>query len=118
VREQVGQVLRIDSTRIERRAPFKSLGVDSLMSLEVRNRLETSLGFKLPATLLFTYSTVAVLAEYMLSEITSATESQGPTAPQDASIDVEEPPEVEVSDDDLLAAFDASARRIKKEIFS
>jgi epothilone polyketide synthase D len=49
--------------------PFGSLGIDSLMSLEVRNRLDSSLGLKLPATLLFTFTNVALLAEHLLDAI-------------------------------------------------
>ena len=63
--EQVGKVLRLDPGKINRNAPFTNLGIDSLMSLELRNRMEASLGMKLSATLLFTYSTTATLAAYL-----------------------------------------------------
>jgi NADPH:quinone reductase-like Zn-dependent oxidoreductase/acyl carrier protein len=67
--EQVGVVLHLEPSRIDRTAPLQSLGMDSLMSLELRNRLEASLGLKLSATLVFTYPTVGALAELLLSRL-------------------------------------------------
>ncbi len=114
LREQAGEVLRIDAARIERLAPFKSLGVDSLLSLEVRNRLEASLGLRLSPTLLFTYANVAVLAEYILQSVAPVSEGDTIEAPAATAEDLDPA----AGDDDLLAAFDASARRIKKGFLS
>jgi acyl carrier protein len=114
VREQVSQVLRIEPARIERIAPFKSLGVDSLMSLEVRNRLEASFGLRLSPTLLFTYSNVAVLAEHVMHLVAPPSEGDVVEAPVEAARDLDP----EAGDDDLLAAFEASARRVKKGFLS
>ncbi len=67
--EHVGQVLRLDISRIDRLSSFTSLGMDSLLSLELRNRLESSLGVRLSATLLFTYLNPASLADYLLERM-------------------------------------------------
>ncbi|MGK3986563.1 type I polyketide synthase [Sorangium sp. So ce136] len=69
VREQLGESLRQDASRIHRLAPFKSLGLDSLLALELRNRLESSTGLQLSAALLFTYSDVASLGDYVLRQL-------------------------------------------------
>ncbi|XYH94560.1 acyltransferase domain-containing protein [Sorangium sp. So ce1128] len=74
VREQLGESLRQDASRIHRLAPFKSLGLDSLLALELRNRLESSTGLQLSAALLFTYSDVASLADYILRQLGLAPE--------------------------------------------
>ncbi|WP_225846210.1 type I polyketide synthase [Streptomyces sp. HPF1205] len=62
VRELAGRVLRLDPGSIDRQSPFKSLGLDSLMGLELRNRLESAFGLKLSPTLLWTYGNVRALA--------------------------------------------------------
>jgi len=45
--------------------PLKSLGLDSLMALELRNRLEADLGLKLSATLVWNHPTVTALVPHL-----------------------------------------------------
>lgn len=66
VREQVVQVLRLDLSRAESHVPFKSLGLDSLTSLELRNRLERGTSLTLTATATWTYPTISELAGHLL----------------------------------------------------
>ncbi|MCC6172910.1 MAG: SDR family NAD(P)-dependent oxidoreductase [Gammaproteobacteria bacterium] len=69
VKEQVGRVLRQPAARITVDKPFRTLGLDSLMGLELRNRLESGTQLTLPATLVWNYPTVAVLAEELASRL-------------------------------------------------
>jgi acyl transferase domain-containing protein/acyl carrier protein len=63
VRTQVAQVFRMQPQAIDDTADFGSLGLDSLMGLEIRNRLEAVLGLSLPATLLWMRPTVGAVIE-------------------------------------------------------
>jgi len=65
VRNQVATVLRMLPSTIDLDCPLGTLGMDSLMGIELRNRLEVDLGQKLPATLAWNYPTVTALAAYL-----------------------------------------------------
>ncbi|MFO1456201.1 MAG: type I polyketide synthase [Steroidobacteraceae bacterium] len=69
IREQVGKVLRQPASRITVDKPFRTLGLDSLMGLELRNRLEAGTQLSLPATLVWNYPTIAALAEELASRL-------------------------------------------------
>ena len=51
------------------RQPLRDAGLDSLLSLELRDKLGKELGKGLPATLLFEQPTLEKLAEYVLAEM-------------------------------------------------
>jgi acyl carrier protein len=49
--------------------PFTELGMDSLMSIELRRRLEESLQIQLPVTLAYDYPMISRLARFLLTQI-------------------------------------------------
>ncbi len=69
VREQVARVTRLAPEEIDVEEALKSQGLDSLMGLELRNRLERSLGLPLKATLVWNYPTVSLLAGFLLGRL-------------------------------------------------
>jgi myxalamid-type polyketide synthase MxaE and MxaD len=77
------------------------MGMDSLMSVELKTRLEKSVGKGLPSTLTFNYPTIAELAEYIGTSVLPA-EAAAPPAPAAAPVVASVPEDVDdLSEDDL-----------------
>ena len=63
IRGQVAQVLGLSSSQLpEVNVGFMSMGMDSLMVVELKNRLQNQLGIKLPETIAIEYPTTAKLS--------------------------------------------------------
>ncbi|WP_424097226.1 SDR family NAD(P)-dependent oxidoreductase [Moorena producens] len=70
VRSQVARVLGISSAQsIGLEEGFFDLGMDSLTSVELRNRLQGSLSCSIPSSLAFDYPTVGELVDYLTQQV-------------------------------------------------
>ncbi len=58
-----------DAQQIDPDQPLQELGLDSLLSIELRNSLGGCLNRKLPATLLFNYPTLNTLTGFILRDV-------------------------------------------------
>jgi acyl transferase domain-containing protein len=66
----VAAVLGVESSRqLDPRLGFFEMGMDSLMALDFKNRLQTTLGYPLASTLTFEHPTLTDLATYLLRDV-------------------------------------------------
>ncbi|MDQ7807670.1 type I polyketide synthase [Amycolatopsis sp. A133] len=88
VRAQVAAVLgHADASAVRVDTAFKDAGFDSLTAVELRNRMRTATGLKLPATLIFDYPNPQALARHLREELGGAAETPVATAAVKADLD-------------------------------
>jgi acyl carrier protein len=90
VAEAVHRVLGLEaSEEVDARRPLNEQGMDSLMAVELRNRLKTALALEraLPATLVFDYPTVDAITAYLLKDILFPKSEEPATPPADQNVD-------------------------------
>ena len=114
--EQVAKVMNSSNTaklqpeQIESRQRLFDMGIDSLMAVELKNLLESSLGHTLSATLLFDYPTVEAIVDYLKE---GALSSAFPSKESEA---VSAHDELEgVSDDEIADMLARELMAIKEE---
>ncbi|MBT3221749.1 MAG: SDR family NAD(P)-dependent oxidoreductase [Proteobacteria bacterium] len=100
VRQRVGDIIQIDAGEIDYEAKLFDLGINSLLSLELRNELEVALGIPLSSTLVWTYPTVIALAERCLELLDGPVD--GSSADLDDDPETEEEPLALLNYDDAL----------------
>lgn len=65
VEENARRLMSIQSAELPHDRPLQEVGLDSLMAVELRNRLSELSGNSLPATVLYNYPTIDALAVYL-----------------------------------------------------
>jgi myxalamid-type polyketide synthase MxaE and MxaD len=85
LRSILAHILRLAPARIQAQTPLGALGLDSLVAVEFRNRLEISLGLRLSATLAWNYPTVRDLATHLLGKL------DPPGEPAASPVHIDEP---------------------------
>lgn len=77
LREAVAEVTRVDAAEIREDAGFFDLGMDSLMAVELRRRLEQGVGREIPVTLVMDHPRLSDAADYLLGEVLGLTMQSG-----------------------------------------
>jgi acyl transferase domain-containing protein/acyl carrier protein len=123
--EQLAQVLRLPADKIDTETPLGSLGLDSLMGLELRNRLEASLDLTFPVTALWNYETVSALAVYLAEKMELPLREEAPPAAEPvpsevpaATEPIAEAPTAAADDPDLEALLAQIAAMSLEELSS
>jgi acyl transferase domain-containing protein/acyl carrier protein len=112
VRGEAAMVLGLSEARIDPDQGLFDMGMDSLMAVDLKTRLEAAVGHRLPSTLTFNYPTVTALAGYLADEVLgsrpAADSPASPAAPTpaDASRD-------DLSEDELAALLAEKLGRIR-----
>jgi acyl carrier protein len=70
IQSQVSQILGLEPSQLpDPHQGFSDMGMDSLMAVELKHRLEQSLALKLSSTLVFNYPTIKSLVQYLIQEV-------------------------------------------------
>lgn len=69
LRGQLAHTLNLPATRIDVEQPLTNLGIDSLMAMEIKSRVESELGVEIPIVHLLEGPTIARLADQLLPQL-------------------------------------------------
>ena len=74
LRDAVAEVTRVDAAEIREDAGFFDLGMDSLMAVELRRRIEQGVGKEIPVTLVMDHPRLSDVADYLLGDVLGLSE--------------------------------------------
>ncbi|MDT5284518.1 MAG: hypothetical protein QOJ20_5713, partial [Mycobacterium sp.] len=87
LRDAVAEVTRVDAAEIREETGFFDLGMDSLMAVELRRRIEQGVGKEIPVTLVMDHPRLSDAADYLLGEVLGLSEqASDKSGPQPASV--------------------------------
>jgi len=72
LKEQVARVLGFSAAKLDMQKSLTNLGLDSLMAIELRNRINNEMGVNLPIIKIMEGASISQLAELMLSQLALA----------------------------------------------
>jgi acyl transferase domain-containing protein/acyl carrier protein len=108
LREEVARALGIQpALAVDVDQGLFEMGMDSLMSLELKSRIEEALGTDLPSTLTFNYPTISALADFL------TTSSEPDESPAGASPPPVTPLDDDMSEDDVAALLSERLARLE-----
>ncbi|MFI8895592.1 SDR family NAD(P)-dependent oxidoreductase [Streptomyces paradoxus] len=67
--DHIAAVLRLETDRFDASTSLVTLGLDSLMAIALRNRLQRELALDIPTTVMWTHPTAAALTRYLLARL-------------------------------------------------
>jgi NAD(P)-dependent dehydrogenase (short-subunit alcohol dehydrogenase family)/acyl carrier protein len=85
LRQQLAEVLRTDASRLDANRPFGTVGLDSLLALELVRRVSSLLDLQLTATIVFNHPTLSSLSAEVAKRMKLEDHDQLDDAPMAAS---------------------------------
>jgi thioester reductase-like protein len=79
--EQIAHVLRCSPSKVDVQQPLTQLGVDSLMAVELKNRVENDLGLTVPVTVLLQGPSLADLGATLVTQLPDPVAVSVPAVP-------------------------------------
>ena len=74
LQEILGGILKAAPGKIDKDLPFVNLGLDSLMAIQFRNKLQKLIGIQISITTFWNYPKIHLLARHLLNELNIKTE--------------------------------------------
>ncbi|WP_316524162.1 polyketide synthase [Kitasatospora brasiliensis] len=99
VTDCVAGVTRVPVASVAPDSPMRAMGVDSVMSLELRNRLERRFGLRLAATVIWNYPTVQDLSAFLDERLAPERPAEAPAGSAAAPAEPAPVPGAGASDD-------------------
>jgi acyl transferase domain-containing protein/acyl-CoA synthetase (AMP-forming)/AMP-acid ligase II/acyl carrier protein len=105
IRAEVAGVLGVPAAAIRGQQGFTEMGLDSLMAVELRNRLQSRLNIKLPSTLIFDYPTLDQLCAWIGEKLRPENSKPEPGTAETSG---------EISGDELMSIFDKEMAMVEE----
>ena len=81
LRDAVADITLVDAAEIREDAGFFDLGMDSLMAVEMRRRIEAGVGKDIPVTVVMDHPRLSDVADYLLGDVLGLGETPDDAAP-------------------------------------
>jgi NAD(P)-dependent dehydrogenase (short-subunit alcohol dehydrogenase family) len=104
VSEQVARVLGLSASQLDIQQPLTNLGLDSLMAVELKNRIAVDLGINVPMVKFLQGFSVEQAATQLVDQLTA--QSEGASDLRPSALTQEGEQDNNTSDEDLLSSVD------------
>ena len=90
VKQHISAITKVPAAKIKEDATFKSMGIDSLMAVQLKNKLQADFELTLAVSSIWTYPTVEKYADFLIAELKIADQFAAPVSqpkPAEKSVD-------------------------------
>lgn len=112
LREILGGILKASPSKIDVDLPFANMGLDSLMAIQLRNKLQKLLGIQVPITTFWNYPRVSLLSRHLIEML--GLNSEAPAAAETDAVEEIGIDELvqQMSDTDMISELDKELKDI------